>query len=269
MTIVKTTTLVETYRAKASSKDINELTGRTGRPDLTRFVIDQMALNLPVQPNTIVVDVGCGDGQFLIAAANKGVNGYSGRLIGILPTVEEVVRVRNHLLYESNLEKHLLSIELGLAERTNLPDHFCDMLVCNGVLHGSGQTVDNVRLALIEFQRITKTGGTIFIGEMPDSNELSGKNYGDSISSWLFWVLKNQGLRTFMARLKQTIIALLTSEPLIITPKKMFYMPPSEFILLLNSYGIKVVNYYRHKEIDVNGNVYDSVSRWNYIATKE
>lgn len=269
MTIVKTKTLVETYRAKASSKDINELTGRTGRPDLTKFVIDQMAINLPVQPNTILVDVGCGDGQFLLASASKGLNGYIGRLIGILPTKEEVTRVRNHLLDKSNIEQHLLSIEIGLAERTNLPDNFCDMLVCNGVLHGSGQTIDNVKLALLEFQRITKAGGTIFIGEMPDSNELTDKNYGDSVVNWLLWVFRNQGLTSFTARLKQIMIAFFTSEPFVITPKKMFFMPPNEFILLLDSFGIKVIRFYRHKEIDLSGNISESQFRWNYIAIKK
>jgi hypothetical protein len=38
MAIHKAANLIEVYRAKAKSKDINELTGRIGRPDLTRFV---------------------------------------------------------------------------------------------------------------------------------------------------------------------------------------------------------------------------------------
>lgn len=268
MTIIKTNSLVETYRAKSSSKDINELTGRTGRPDLTKFVINQMALKLPVEVNTILVDVGCGDGLFLLKSADKGLDSYKGRLIGILPTTEEVARVHNHLLLESNIKQYLLSIKLGLAEKTNLPNDFCDMLVCNSVLHGSGQTIQNVMLALVEFYRIAKVGGTIFIGEMPDSNEMAGKDYGNSITSWLLWVLKNQGLKSFWTRLKQTIPALFSSESFVIAPKSMFYMPPVSFIALLKEHGIEVMEHYRHKEIDGNGNIYESETRWDYIAVK-
>jgi ubiquinone/menaquinone biosynthesis C-methylase UbiE len=268
MTIVKAKSLIETYRAKAQSKDINELTGRTGRPDLTKFVINQMVLNLPVQANTILVDCGCGDAQFLIESANNGLDSYSGRLIGILPTFEEVTRIRNHLLLNSNIKQHLISIELGTAEESNLPNNFCDMLVCNGVLHGAGQTFKNVELALNEFYRITKVGGTVFIGEMPDSNELKGKDYGDSITSWLLWVLKNQGVKALSTSVRQTIKALFTSEPFVITPKYMFYMQPAMFVDLLKKHGFEVINFFKHKEITHDGLVYQSKTRWDYIAIK-
>ena len=139
MAIHKTKNLVETYRAKAGAKDINELTGRTGRPDLTRFVISQMIAKIPVNENMILVDIGCGDGLFLKKAAESGLDSYKGRLIGILPTKEEVIRVRNHLLEagdNSGGGGQLISIELGLAEKTSLPNNFADVVVCNSVLHG-------------------------------------------------------------------------------------------------------------------------------------
>ncbi len=267
MTIYKTKSLIETYRAKASAKDINELTGRTGRPDLTEFIISQLSKKIPVQTNSIVVDVGCGAGLFLIKTAENGLDSYKGRLIGILPTVEEVSRVRNHLL-QGQYNKFLISIELGLAEKTNLPDDYCDILVCNGVLHGGGQSIENVKPALAEIYRITKPGGTIVIGEMPDSDEMTGKNFGDSITKWLYWVLKNQGFKSFWTRLKQTIPAFFSNEPFIVGPKNSFYMPPQNFIALLEQYGIHVVEHYRLKEIDGDGTEYESKTRWNYIGIK-
>ena len=42
MPIIKCETYVDVYRSKASSKDINELSGRTGRPDLTDFISQQI-----------------------------------------------------------------------------------------------------------------------------------------------------------------------------------------------------------------------------------
>lgn len=268
MTIIKTKDFVETYRAKAGSKDINELTGRTGRPDLTRFVIQQMVSKIPVAENSILVDIGCGDGLFLKEIGKMKLDSYKGRLIGILPTKEEVTRVRNHMLNDDEVSRQLISIELGLAEKTNLPDNFADVVVCNGVLLGAGQTIENTKAALTEFYRITKVGGCIFIGEMPDTNEMAGKTYNDSIVSWLYWVWKNQGAAQFWIRLKQTLTALFSNEPFIIYPKNMFFMPPNEFIALLSAHGIDVIEHYRHKEIDTTKNIYESKTRWNYIGIK-
>lgn len=271
MTIYKSKSLIEVYRAKASSGNINELTGRTGRPDLTRFVIDEIIPKLPLKAETILVDIGCGDGLLLQKASHAGLDSYRGRLIGVLPTVEEVTRVRVHLVSGASAligNPPLISIELGQAEKTSMPDHFCDVLVCNGVLHGSGQTIEDVTLALKEFRRITKIGATFFVGEMPDADAFSGKNYGNSITAWLFWVLKNQGFSSFSTRLKQVFFALVSSEPFVIAPKNMFFMCPEEFSNLLNQYGFKVVEYYRHREIDGKGNVFETTTRWNYIAVR-
>jgi len=267
MIIFKTENSIETYRAKAKAKDINELSGRTGRPDLTKFVIAQMLLNIPVKHDSILVDIGCGNGVFLLECAKNRLDSCAGRLIGILPTSEEVSRVRNHILHSQGNNKHLICIELGTAEKTNIPSNYCDTLACNGVLLIL-QNEKNVSSALTEFYRVTKLGGTIFIGEMPDSNEMEGENYGDSISSWLIWVLKNQGVKSFISRLRQTVTALFSSEPFVVAPKNLFYMPPSDFIALLNRHGIEVTKHYRHKEVDGLGNVSDSKTRWNYIGIK-
>ena len=62
--------------------------------------------------------------------------------------------------------------------------------------------------------------------------------------------------------------ALISKEPFVIVPKTMFFMKPTDFISLLNDYGIKIIKYYKHKEIDEQGNEYESKTRWNYICTK-
>ena len=155
-----------------------------------------------------------------------------------------------------------------MAEKTELPDDFCDVLVCNSVLHNPGQNIEHVKQSLREFFRITKTGGSIFIGEMPDSNEMAGKKFGDSIASWLYWVLKTQGFTSFLARLKQCIVAVFSKEPFVISPKTMFYMPPHDFIRLLKEFKIEVKEFYKHIEIDNSGNEFESKTRWNYLCVK-
>ena len=125
-------------------------------------------------------------------------------------------------------------------------------------------------MALSEFYRISKKGGEIFIGELPDRNENKNKNYKDSILRWLIWVLRYEGLFAFIKRLKQTFLSLISSEPLIIVPKEnIFYMKPKNFIKELNQHGIKTTKYYRHKEIDKYGREYISKTRWNYICIRK
>jgi ubiquinone/menaquinone biosynthesis C-methylase UbiE len=269
MTIYKSNTLIETYKIKAKCKDINELTGRTGRPDLTQFIIANVLDELDLKKNTILVDIGCGDGTLLARSVTKGIDSYLGRVIGILPTHDEVMRVRHHLLTKSEISHHLISIEAGTAEKTNLPDGFCDILVCNGVLHGAGQKRDDVIEALKEFRRIVKDNGYIFIGEMPDRNELENKEYGDSILKWLIWVLKKEGLGSLFKRLRQLIPAFFSNEPFIISPKVMFFMAPNEFIALLEEYGFEVIKHYKNKEINEIGLISESATRWNYFARKK
>ena len=110
----------------------------------------------------------------------------------------------------------------------------------------------------------------MFVGELPDKDENIGKDYGDSILSWLFWVLKNQGLKSFFSRLKQIIPALLSKEPFIISPKqKMFHMKPDNFISIAEKYDFELVKNYKHKEINENRIEYLSKTRWDYIFKKK
>lgn len=147
---------------------------------------------------------------------------------------------------------------------------YCDIVVCNGVLNLAGMTMFDLKEALSEFCRITKKRGKLYIGEMPDKNELEGKNYDDSILKWLWWVLKNEGLKSFFSRVKQVFFALISNEPLIIHPKKLnVFMKPIKFIKLASKYGFKIKEYYKHRQINTKGKKFTSKSRWNYLFFKK
>lgn len=269
MSIHKSKNFVEVYRAKAKSKDINELTGRTGRPDLTHFVIDNLISKLDFKKDDVVIDIGCGDALLLQKISQYHVNGRAGRLIGVLPTIEEVSKVNHHLIKTNPLLAANISVELGLLDDLqNIPDSYADKTISNSTFHIL-QTENTVDKALAEIKRITKKGGVIFIGELPSSNEFEGKNYGDSILAWLFWVIRKQGFAMFLLRLKQTLNGLFSKEPFIIAPKKIFYLSPEEFVKKLENAGFKVINFYKHIEIDATGVQYESLTRWDYLAIKQ
>jgi hypothetical protein len=141
MAIVKCKTYVEVYEHKARCKDPHELSGRTGRPDLTTFVCKSILSCLSVSPTHNLVDVGCGDGTLL-----KLVSGTVSQAIGLLPTDAEVERVRSLLCRVLNIQ-----IRRGLAQSTGLPSQVAERVVCNGVFI----TLTNSRVEPKELSRIT------------------------------------------------------------------------------------------------------------------
>lgn len=266
MTIIKALSHVDAYRAKASATDINELSGRTGRPDLTRFVTDQILAKLPISGDCFLVDIGCGDGFLLKRIVEGHTGNFSGRLIGILPTEEEVVRVRDNLQL-NDTDKGFIAIRKGLSVATGLADCVADLVVCNGVFLIL-EDISNVHDSLTEIYRIAKPGATIFIGEIPASDEMADKKYGDSISGWLFWVLRNQGVLAFLLRLRQACLAFFSKEPFIVAPKKLFHMEPNDFSVMLHNHGFSLVDHYQHKEVDLDGKIGVSKTRWDYVIKK-
>lgn len=263
MTIYKPANYEEEYRLRARSNDVNQLTGRT-RPLLTDFVNGRIIDKVELKPDSVVVDIGCGNGSFLQQAAENGVDGSRGKLIGILPTEDEVRALSRHL---ASVGKGFISVQVGRLERTGLSDGLADVVVSNGVFI----LLDNKEAAikaLLEIKRIAKQDSYVFIGEVPDRDEMAGRTYGNSISAWLLWVLRNRGLQAFAAGCRQVLKALLTDEPFIIGTKKVFHCDPQEFKNLLDAHGFNVLEYYRHEEIDAEGKLHESATRWNFLARK-
>ena len=60
-------------------------------------------------------------------------------------------------------------------------------------------------MAIKEFNRVMKIGGKLYIGEMPEINELDGKNYGSSVISWLIYLIRRKGFFAFITGLKTSL----------------------------------------------------------------
>ena len=95
-----------------------------------------------------------------------------------------------------------IRVEQGLATQLPLADGSADKVVVNGVLLLLPGEEEVLR-CLAEIRRICKDGATVYLGEIPDRNEFADRPYGDSIASWLWWVLRQQGPGVFWLRLKQ------------------------------------------------------------------
>ena len=252
MTIIKATDYIEEYRARASACDVNEMTGRTGRPDLTDFVSSNIVAKLATKPGEVLVDIGCGDGSVLRKASQVS---KQGSFVGILPTSQEVERVQRHL------GSNQIAVMIGRADATGLSDGFADKIVCNGVL----LIVPDLERALREIARISKNGALIYVGEIPKVNELAGKTYGNSIIKWLYFVLRTQGFAAFGWRLRQTLHGVFSKDPFIIAPKNINFVEPAVLTAMAERCGLRLIEWFPHREIDSGGIVFESPTRVDYL----
>jgi ubiquinone/menaquinone biosynthesis C-methylase UbiE len=235
MSIIKVNNSTEKYEQIAKNlRYRNELTGRGNDHDLTKLRSKNICtniknLNLRLQT---FVDVGCGDGSFLVET--KVLFDSS---IGILPTYSEVVVVSN--LMDAELSH--IEIKQGLTTKIPEGERSIDFLLCNSVLHGVGFNSKLVDESLCEFKRVLKPEGFLYVGEIPELNELGDRNYGTSITKYLIWSLKNRGLRHFVRQTVSLLTSLFSNQNYIIQPTNMFFENKKVFRDRLSKHGFEVI----------------------------
>jgi hypothetical protein len=265
--------LIDAYRARAKFRPIHELSGRGGYVDLTESISDRIIANLDLQQDDILVDVGCGDGTLLHKASlTGGISPWVGRLVGILPTQEEVSRVQQYFL--ENKYATGASIIVGLSQSTGLPDSFATKLVLNGVLLLLDDE-NQVDISIAEIFRITKKGAIVFIGELPDGDETITNspytvNSRDHLSKRVVKVFRNFGIAELCRRFFKRIQLTFSKKVIIVSPKAPFWISPIKFVAKLESHGFILIKYYKC-EFYNGSNKGDLMgcSRWNYIAVKK
>jgi ubiquinone/menaquinone biosynthesis C-methylase UbiE len=264
MTIIKAKDFIDVYRQKAAASDLNELSGRTGRPDVTAFIASKIIADIDLKNGMVLVDIGCGDASLLKAAAAQFEDRLD--LIGIVPTQEEADRLSAHLL---SLGKPFDKIQILKGDHEHIPlsDGVAQRVVANGTLILIPER-ERIQKALSEMARIADENALVYVGEIPMTDELAERNYGDSIHKWLFWTLKNQGLKAFWRRIKQTVKAVISHEPFVIAPKQTFYCSDTDFIELLTQNNLITQEAKPHTQPGIDGHMEACRSRMNYWTLK-
>jgi ubiquinone/menaquinone biosynthesis C-methylase UbiE len=237
MPIKKVINSIEKYREIAKSlTDRHMLTGRGSDKEFTSNRISYIKKNISQMADSFdnMLDVGCGDGSFMESLIQLGNN-----FVGVLPTQEETEVVKRLLKNSKNI-----TVIQGLS--TNLPfkDKSKQFILCNSVLHSVGFNDDLVKKSLYEFYRILTDDGILYVGEIPELNEMEGRDYGTSFYKYLIWVLKNRGILFFFNQLLEYFTCLFSKKIYTLQPTNMYFCSNIEFKDLLNKIGFKVRKIY-------------------------
>lgn len=106
-----------------------------------------------LKPNSLILDVGCRDGSYLI----RLVGDYSARGVGVDPLPEHIDRA-NQAVRKAELSDRI-EIVRGRAESLPWPDQSFDFVWCRDVL----EDVEQLGQGLSEMHRTTKNDGHILI----------------------------------------------------------------------------------------------------------
>jgi hypothetical protein len=256
MAIVKVTDYVEAYRLRAQSADIHRMAGRDNKNALTEFANSQILAGMNLSPSDVLVDIGCGDGCLL-----KMAEGRVSRRIGIVPTQDE----------QERLEAVLpgATILTGLAQKLPLESRGASKIVCNAVLYYL-PSKDEMKAALREMARTARQDARIWIGEIPDSDDYARyRQYqGSSVIGLLWHLLRNDGPRAFLGMIRRLGRSAIGRDQIVLDSAPLLCATPPEFLRLAEVSGLRLERYFRHREIDSEGNEVDSESRYDYVFTK-
>ena len=102
---------------------------------------------------------------------------------------------------------------------------------------------------------------------MVDEYAEYGMYRGNSMISFLWHLLRHNGLRTFLGMIRRWLNAIVGNERIILNSAGMFHAEPEVFISLAESCGLRLKAHFRNKELDEGGRIVDSKFRYNYVFT--
>jgi ubiquinone/menaquinone biosynthesis C-methylase UbiE len=129
----------------------------------THFKIERLVQQLPLNAGTHVLDVGPGDGSLFRAIAPRVA-----RCCGVDPSKNAVARLRTFFADAANVD-----FAVGRSDQIPHGDDAFDVVVINSVVLVLPD-VDTVDRTLAELVRVCRSGGTIFVGEVPFRAEGEG-----------------------------------------------------------------------------------------------
>ena len=194
--------------------------------------IQNLARQLPLAQESRVLDVGPGDGALF-----RIIAGRVGRCHGVDPSVNAVARLRSLFRDAPNV-----NFAVGSADALPYRDAEFDVVVINSVLQCLPSAAF-VEKSLGEIVRVCRSGGTVFVGEMPFRSELSR-----GILTHMARKLREYGPRVFSRLMYHVYIRpFLRREGVVLYPASNLHFPEADFKEMCRRFGVSV-ECRRHQE---------------------
>jgi ubiquinone/menaquinone biosynthesis C-methylase UbiE len=253
MPIIRVDNYVDAYRIRAHADDLHELAARPDKKHVTEFVNRRILEMIQPGPDELLVDIGCGDASLLRMSGSV-------HCVGIVASEDERERLQQAFPD--------LSIKAGLAQRLPLKTKCASKIVCNATLFYLPSESD-VQKAIAEIARISRPGATVWIGEIPEIDEYQhhGVYRGNSMFEFVWHLFTKNGCRSFLGMIRKWIKAAFGQEQIVLNSAGMIFFSAEKLIGMAESCGLKLKSYFRHRELDQEGNIVESEFRYDFVFT--
>jgi len=254
MPIIRVDNYLDAYRLRAHSDDPHDLAARPDKKEVTEFVNRRILEALQPGSDDFVVDIGCGEGSLLRMVDQKI------KIVGIVGTPDEQRLLE--LIYPG------MQVKAGDMRDLPLESGVASKIVCNAALFYLTRESE-VRSALSEIKRIARPNAAIWVGEIPEIDEYRylGMYRGHSMLAFLWHLLQRNGVRAFLGMIRRWLRAWLGEERIVLNSAGIFYGSPEKIVKMAESCGLILKTYFRHKDLDCDGNIVDSQFRYDYLFT--
>jgi len=201
--------------------------------ETTRRKLEALARQLPLTQESVVLDVGPGDGALF-----RLISSRVRRCCGVDPSEAAIAKLRRSFQGAPNVE-----FAIGSADSIPHPDAGFDIVVINSVLQML-PSISAIQSSLVELIRVCRPGGLIFVGELPFRSELDRGILVHTLRK-----LREFGARSLLRTLYHVYARpLLRGEPVVLYPASNLHVPQQEFEALCGKLGLGV-ECRRHHEL--------------------
>ena len=235
MPIINVGTRKDEYRVYAEMySNTNQMSGRGNDEQLTqrisRYIFNKL---IPfIEKDFNILDFGCGNGELLRIINKEAVNDLC--LTGTSPTVEEVVKLIS--IFKGS---EITFMRLESKNIKNLKKKF-NIIIANSVLLLMNDS--EVMEFLSSSHDKLEKNGLLYLGEVPELDELDDKTYGDSILKWILYVFKTSGYKEAIQSIFRVLICIFTKEIFMIAPKNLWYMEKDILVEIVEKIGFKLMS---------------------------
>lgn len=232
----------EAFRLRGEYGSLEAVADR--KPQDTAVVVTNILSVLPFDRHDHVLDIGCGNGEFL-----HRVTPLVGWSVGV-----DLSPVGLSLL-KGSLTACTPFLCGAISEALPFQDAVFSKVVINSVLYALG-SYEEAERTIAEVRRVLTPAGLAYFGEVPTLDERRSARPHSGLFGTAFAKLKRHGLRTVLRLLRERR----HQHVQVIAPETFLYWSREAFVAVLEKHGFHVSQVLAHSTLS------GPTSRLNYVA---